>query len=61
MAGAPNDGVLNENEGAADAAPKPPNDVPKPPNAGCAEKSVNVIYLKLKCKNVNLERKKQGM
>lgn len=28
---APNDGVLNENDGADDAVPKPPNDAPKPP------------------------------
>lgn len=32
---APNDGVLNENDGADDAVPKPPkplNDAPNPPN-----------------------------
>lgn len=33
VVGAPNDGVLNENDGAADAAPNPPNDDPNPPNA----------------------------
>lgn len=29
---APNDGVLNENDGADDAVPKPPNAAPNPPN-----------------------------
>lgn len=43
VAGAPNDGVLNENDGAADVAPKPPNDAPKLPNACCAEKKVKTI------------------
>lgn len=38
VAGAPNDDVLNENDGAADAAPNPPPScvpsvLPKPPNA----------------------------
>lgn len=30
---APNDDVLNEKDGAADEAPKPPRPVPKPLNA----------------------------
>lgn len=39
--GAPNDGVLNENDGAAavGAAPKPPNDAPNPPNPAGAEQN----------------------
>lgn len=41
VAGAPNDGVLNENAGAADVAPNPPPScvpsvLPKPPNAVAA-------------------------
>lgn len=39
----PNDGVLNENDGAADDVPNPPNVLPpKPPNAAGAKKNTNI-------------------
>lgn len=45
VGGCPKDGVLNENAGAADAAPKPPKDAPKPLNAGCARKNSLSKYI----------------
>lgn len=51
--GAPNDGALNENVGAAapvDGAPNPPPpnvDVPKPLNADCAKIFTNIYHCAL--------------